>query len=81
MIRTQIQLSDEQKKRLDELSRARGKSVAALIREAVDRLLASRQPDRTTLYRRALDVVGRYEAGKRDVSVDHDRYLDEDTLA
>jgi predicted DNA-binding protein len=37
--RTQISLTDEQRRRLDERARREGRSLAALIREAVDRYL------------------------------------------
>ena len=43
--RTQIYLTDGQKRRLDELSRNRGRSMASLIREAVDAYVADSGPD------------------------------------
>jgi predicted DNA-binding protein len=43
--RTQIYLSVEQRKRLDELARLKGKSLAALVREAVDSYLEGSAPD------------------------------------
>ncbi len=44
-LRTQIYLTDEQRRRLDELSRREGKALAELVREAVDQYLASRRTD------------------------------------
>jgi predicted DNA-binding protein len=38
--RTQIYLDDEQRRRLDERSRHQGRSMASLVREAVDAYLA-----------------------------------------
>jgi len=43
--RTQIYLSVEQRKRLDTLARQRRKSLAALVREAVDTYLEGAAPD------------------------------------
>lgn len=43
--RTQIYLTEEQRRRLDELSEREGKSLAQLIREAVDAYLGRRRPD------------------------------------
>lgn len=77
MIRTQIQLTEEQYKLLKELSLSIHEPVASLIRRAVDQLLLTRKPDRNALYRQALTVVGKYKAGKGDVSLEHDRYLEE----
>lgn len=75
MIRTQIQLTDEQARTLKELSLVSGESVAALIRRAVDQLLITGKPDQTARYRQALTVVGKYKADKSDIAVEHDAYL------
>jgi hypothetical protein len=78
MRRTQIQLTDVQIAKLRELAIAQGRSVADLIRESVDRYVQNELPvDREELKRRALAVVGRYRSGKRDIAVNHDRYLAE----
>jgi len=78
MIRTQIQLTEAQAKRLREPSAASRQSVAALIRRAVDQFLASANPDRSALYRQAQRVVGKYESDSVDISVHPDRYLEKD---
>ena len=78
MVRTQIQLTEEQAKRLRELAAARRESMAALIRKAVDQFIVSGNPDRAALYRQAGSVVGKYETATGDISVNHDRYLEED---
>ncbi len=44
-LRTQIYLTAEQRRRLDQLGQRSGKSMAELIREAVDGYLAESQPD------------------------------------
>ena len=50
-----------------------------MIRRCVDKGLADEGTDRATLYERAARVVGRFpdRRGTRDVSGNHDRYLDE----
>ena len=77
MIRTQIQLSETQANMLKKLSSDRQESVASLIRKAVDQYLVTGQPDRPALYRLAEQVIGKYNAGKTDISTQHDAYLDE----
>jgi hypothetical protein len=79
VVRTQIQLTDQQARRLREQARDRGLSLAELIRRCVDKGLAEEIPDRAALYDRAARVVGRFRdrRGARDVSNKHDRYLDE----
>jgi len=77
MVRTQVQLTEEQARLLRELSRTSRESMAALIRRAIDQFLITRKPDRSALYRQASTIVGKYEAGVQDISVEHDRYLEE----
>jgi hypothetical protein len=78
MVRTQIQLTDRQAARLKELAHENNESIAAVIRKALDQFLSKQQPDRRSLYRQALTVVGKYTAGVHDVSLDHDRYLEQE---
>ena len=78
MVRTQIQLTDEQAERLRELSATRRESVASLIRKAVDQFIISGNPDRSALYRQAETIVGKYESDPNDISLHHDRYLEGD---
>ncbi len=77
MVRTQVQLTEEQVRLLREISSASRESIAAQIRRAVDQFLISRKPDRFALYRQASAIVGKFEAGVGDISVEHDRYLEE----
>jgi len=44
-IRTQIYLTEEQRRRLDEIGRREHRSLAALIREAVDTFVSEIAPD------------------------------------
>lgn len=73
MVRTQIQLTEAQAAKLKRLSAESGLSMAALIREAVDRLVRGTDPD--ARWERALAVVGKYASGQSDVGEEHDRYL------
>lgn len=77
MVRTQIQLTEEQVRLLREMAATGRESMASLIRRAVDQFLLNRKPDRMTLYRQAESVLGKYEAGVVDISIEHDRYLAE----
>jgi plasmid stability protein len=79
MIRTQIQLTEEQSQKLKLLAAQRGTSVAELVRQSVDRYLASTGAlDPEERRRRALAAAGRFRSGLHDLSTDHDRYLAED---
>jgi Arc/MetJ-type ribon-helix-helix transcriptional regulator len=77
VVRTQIQLTEEQAEALRRLAHERRLSMAALIREAVDRLLDG--DDDRERWRRALSVVGKYrdKEGATDLGVNHDKYLAE----
>lgn len=77
MVRTQIQLTDEQARRLRELSLSSNESVASLIRNAIDRFLITGKPNRAAQYRQALSLAGKYETGQPDMAIEHDRYLEE----
>ena len=76
MIRTQIQLTKEQSRYLKHLAVNRGVSVAELIRQSIDMLIKTRtEVDEKERIKRAINAAGRYKSGKRDVSVNHDKYL------
>ena len=77
MIRTQIQLSEKQSRILKDLSLNRKESIASLIRQAIDQFIASGGPNRTGQYQQALSVAGKYQADNSDISLEHDKYLDE----
>lgn len=81
MVRTQVQLSEEQLKKLRQLAAEDGRSIAELVRLGVELYLASRrQPDRTAVRERAMRAVGGFRSGQQDVGVHHDKYLAEDFL-
>ena len=78
MVRTQIQLTEEQSLRLKQTALDLGISVAELIRMSINSYLA---PDKRLsdeeLRQRAIAVAGRFDSGTTDVSEEHDRYLAE----
>jgi Arc/MetJ-type ribon-helix-helix transcriptional regulator len=77
VVRTQIQLTEEQACQLKAIAARRGVSMAELIRQAVEKVLEETQ--RHEKRRRALEVVGKFP-GPSDLSTNHDRYLAEDYL-
>ena len=78
MIRTQIQLSEQQAKALKKLAILRKVSVAELIRQAVDEQLRAVGPvDPEERKRRAIAAGGRFNSGLGDLAANHDQYLAE----
>jgi Arc/MetJ-type ribon-helix-helix transcriptional regulator len=78
MIRTQIQLSEEQARALRELAARDGRSMADLVRESVDLLLRRRRihsPSRELLVERALAAVGHFRSESGDLGRRHDDYF------
>lgn len=77
MVRTQIQLPEQQLKRIKELARTRGISMAELIRQGMEYYLDLQGPlDPTERVERAIQAAGRFGSGQSDVSQEHDRYLE-----
>ncbi|MGD0112491.1 MAG: CopG family transcriptional regulator [Armatimonadota bacterium] len=78
MVRTQIQLTEEQAAELKRLAAERGVSVAEVVRGFVDKgMRASRGMSWEERKRRALAVVGKYRSSTGDLSVRHDEYFAE----
>ena len=78
MVRTQIQLTEEQANALKKLSLSRHLSIAELIRQAVDNILKSSTAiDMEERKKRAINAAGRFSSGKRDIAREHDKYLAE----
>jgi Arc/MetJ-type ribon-helix-helix transcriptional regulator len=75
MVRTQLQLTEDQVTALRLLSSQKRKSMSDLVRESVDLLL--REQVRSSAVERALSAVGRFRSGTSDISLNHDDYLAE----
>jgi predicted transcriptional regulator len=78
MERTQISLSPEQAVRLRSLARRRHTSMAALIREAVDKVhppAGDEAPE--ARWARARAALGGGHSGTTDLGTAHDAYLDD----
>jgi len=79
MIRTQIQLTEEQAEALKRLAVRKNESMAGLIREAITLLLKSSQEiSYEEKIQKARLAAGRFVAEPRDLSVNHDAYLFEE---
>ena len=75
MVRTQISMTEEQAEGLRSLAAKRRRSQAALLREALDELLAGN--DRERRLDTARQVVGKYESAHENTAEEHDAALDE----
>jgi hypothetical protein len=75
MIRTQISLSEDQMRRLRRAARERGISIAAVIREAVERSVPDPDIERVAKQRRAFELAGAFDSGHRDTAQRHDEVL------
>jgi plasmid stability protein len=74
MIRTQIQLTEDQARRLRIVAKERGVSVAAVIREVLDRHLTSAERG-LSARAKMIASVGGFHSGRHDVAERHDDYL------
>jgi predicted DNA-binding protein len=74
MIRTQVQLTEEQFRMLKQVSASTGRSMAEVIREAIDRLGAVGGVDPRA---RAIAAIGGFHSGSSQVSGSHDDELAE----
>jgi hypothetical protein len=78
MVRTQIQLTEQQTQRLKALAKERGVSMAELIRQSVDILLSSsKEIDPEERRCMLLSIVGIAGPDVPDLSINHDQFLDE----
>ena len=79
MIRTQIQLTEEQYKLLKSISARENISVAEVVRESIAYYTAGKcLVDQGDKYDRALKVAGKFRSGKKDISKNHYKYLNID---
>ena len=81
MVRTQIQLTEEQHRELKRWARERGISLSAAVRRCVGDCLSNEDAagGRQDRIREALTVVGKYadEGGLSRVAIEHDKALAE----
>lgn len=76
MVRTQIQITDEQAIILKHLAATEGVSMAMLIRHSIDQYVQQRGDGSLAARKqRALAIVGKYASQNSDVGQEHDRYL------
>jgi len=78
MVRTQVQLPEDDLAGLRRLAAEQQTSVSELVRRGVKQVLASEStPTREELWRRASELVGKFHSGKHDIARRHDDYLAE----
>lgn len=76
MVRTQIQLPEEQVTFLKNISAARHESMAQIIRQAIDLLYKStREQDSEQRRKQAMAAAGRFHSGANDLASAHDSHL------
>lgn len=73
MVRTQVQLTEEQARRVKRVAAERGVSMAEVIRDAVDQHVAAGAG--ASKRARAIAAVGSFRSGRADVSSRHDEHL------
>jgi hypothetical protein len=79
VIRTQISLTPEQMSRLRRAAARRHTSIAALIRDAVDRAVPDEDAQRVERQQRAFAAAGAFSSGHRDTAERHDDVLAEES--
>ncbi len=77
MVRTQIQLQEEQVAMLKKMAVSQHKSMAEIIRQAVDFFAKAKHGGEEQRRRRAMAVAGRFRSGVEDLAASHDSYLAE----
>jgi hypothetical protein len=76
MVRTQIQITDQQAAVLRSLSAERRLSIAELIRESIDAFVQREAGiSRERRIARARHAAGKFASSASDVSAEHDKYL------
>jgi predicted DNA-binding protein len=76
MVRTQIQLTEVQVTMLKEVALRQKRSMAQIIREAIDHMADTGElEDREKRRKRALNAAGRFHSGLKNLSENHDQYL------
>ena len=75
MVRTQIQLTEEQASRVKRIARRRVVSMATIVRDAIDRLEDGSEAQQAHAWARFRSTVGTFHGGSGDVSDRHDDAL------
>ena len=76
MVRTQIQLTEEQVAALRTMSAERQLSMAELIRMSIEAFVQREaRASRAAIVARAVAAVGRFSSGSDDGSTEHDQHL------
>jgi hypothetical protein len=75
MIRTQVSLTEAQMARLRREARRRHMSLAAVIRDAVDRVVPDEEAERQARVDVLLSAAGTAASGSGSVALDHDAVL------
>jgi hypothetical protein len=80
MVRTQIQITQEQADVLKRIASREGISVAEVIRRALNSVVRTEilPPHREEIKRRAFAAAGCFHSGVRDLATRHDDYWAED---
>lgn len=79
MIRTQIQLTEQQAEALKAMSKQHGLSMAELIRRSIEYYIRAKGPVISDEERRwrAIAVSGTFHSGVPDLGLNHDKYLED----
>jgi hypothetical protein len=77
VIRTQISLTEDQMRRLRSEARRKGVPIAAIVRDAVDRIVPGGATSHQEAFERALAAAGRFDSGTGDVAARHDEIAGE----
>ena len=75
MVRTQIQLTEDQARHVKRVAGERGVSMATVIRQGVDLLLRSAETIDAGRADRVVSAAGRFRSGGGDGAEGHDRCL------
>jgi Arc/MetJ-type ribon-helix-helix transcriptional regulator len=76
MVRTQIQLTEQQAQALKAAAEKNGVSMSEMIRQGVEIVLNQQhRPNRVEMVKKAAAAAGKFHSGHSDVSENHDTYL------
>jgi hypothetical protein len=78
MVRTQIQLTQQQTASLKKFAQERHISMAEAIRQSIDLFLKNGDVSPEERRKRALAISGKFHSEHNDLSIHHDQYLEED---